>query len=61
MDIMRLRHVPLQLQELFHPHVSKQRCQNHVSSVKNKPGYFSVFSFLSLQLSPSVLTFVMKT
>lgn len=39
-DIMRLRHAPFQLLELLHPHVSKQRCCNHVRSVKNKPWHF---------------------
>lgn len=36
MDIMRPRHAPLQLLELFDPHVSKQCCHNHVSGEQNK-------------------------
>lgn len=55
-DIMRLRHAPLQLREVFHSHVSKQPCHNHVSSVKNKPWYLLFFP--SSLLSPAV---IMKT
>lgn len=61
MDIMRLRHAPLQLRELFHPHVSRAELSQPCEECE-KQTLVLFFFFLPppLPLSPTVLTFIMK-